>query len=87
VLGEAGLAARDARPRPRQTEARRRHRAGGHPGSEQGSRRHGPPPIARPGPAASGQDAAARMALAQPAIAAHDADLHCRITGTGVVRV
>jgi hypothetical protein len=36
VLGEAGLAARDARPRPRQPEARRRHRAGGQPGGRTG---------------------------------------------------
>ena len=42
MLGEAGLAAHDARPKPRQTEARRRHRAGGHPGSGHGSLRHGP---------------------------------------------
>ncbi len=33
MLGEAGLAAHDARPRPRQTEARRRHPVGGRPGS------------------------------------------------------
>jgi hypothetical protein len=42
VLGEAGLAAHDARPRPRQTEARRRHPVSGRPGARQGSRRHGP---------------------------------------------
>ena len=54
MLGEAGLAAHDARPRPRQTEARRRHPAGGHPGSGHGSRRHGPHPDARPRRAASG---------------------------------
>jgi hypothetical protein len=42
VLGEAGLAAHDARPRPRQTEAKRRHPAGGRPGSGHGSPCHGP---------------------------------------------
>ena len=57
MLGEAGLAAHDARPRPRQTEARRRHPVGGHPGSGQGSRRHGPHPDR--GRAELHQDAAA----------------------------
>jgi hypothetical protein len=70
VLGEAGLAARDARPRPRQTEARRRHRAGGQPGAGQGERRPWPTPQSR-GRAGPRQDAldVAGMVLAQPPLA------------------
>ena len=90
MLGEAGLAAHDARPRPRQTEARRRHPAGGHPGAGQGSRRHGPHPDreAVPGRVRMRLAHAARMALAQPAYGAHDPrwPAHCRITGCQVVR-
>jgi hypothetical protein len=90
VLGEAGLAARDARPRPRQPEARRRHPAGGHPGSGQGSRRHGPHP--ERDRAVPRQDAAAHaagMALAQAAFGAHDPrwPAHCRITACQAVRM
>ena len=74
MLGEAGLAAHDARPRPRQTEARRRHPAGGHPGAGQGSLRHGPHPDreAVPGRVRMRLAHAARMVLMQSAIGAHD---------------
>jgi hypothetical protein len=66
VLGEAGLAAHDARPRPRQTEARRRHPAGGHPGARQGSLRH-------PSETAPGRVRMRLHALhMQSAIGAHD---------------
>ena len=47
MLGEAGLAAHDARPRPRQTEARRRHPAGGHPGGRTGEPAPWPTPRSR----------------------------------------
>jgi hypothetical protein len=89
VLGEAGLAAHDARPRPRQTEARRRHPAGGHPGARQGSLRHGPHPERdRAGPRQDARARTATMALMQSAIGAHDPRWaeHCRITGCQVVR-
>jgi hypothetical protein len=89
VLGEAGLAARDARPRPRQTEARRRHRAGGHPGARQGSLRLGPHPERdRAGPRQDAPARAAMMVLMQSAIGAHDPRWaeHCRITECQVVR-
>ena len=73
MVGEAGLAARDARPRPRQTEARRRHRAGGHPGSGHGSRCHGPHPERdRAGPRQDAPARTATMALMQSASGAHD---------------
>jgi hypothetical protein len=87
VLDEAGLATRDARPRPRQTEARRRHRAGGHPGTRRGSRRHGPhlDREAVPCRVRMRLAHADRMALAQPAIDPHW-PAHCRITGCQVVR-
>ena len=89
MLGEAGLAAHDARPRPRQTEARRRHPAGGHLGAGQGAgatahtRRE-----TRPGRVRMRLARTARMALAQPAIGAHDPrwPAHCRIMGCQVVR-
>ncbi len=74
MLGEAGLAARDARPRPRQTEARRRHPVGGHPRAREGSRRHGPHPDRKavPGRIRMRLAHAARMAFAKPAIDAHN---------------
>ena len=89
MLGEAGLAAHDARPRPRQTEARRRHPAGGHPGARQGSLRHGPHlERDRAGPRQDAPARTATMVLMQSAIGAHDPRWaeHCRITGCQVVR-
>ena len=90
MLGEAGLAAHDARPRPRQTEARRRRPVGGHPGSGHGSRRHGPHPDREAVPCRVRMwlAHAAGMALVQPSYGAGDPRWaeHCRFTACQVVR-
>jgi hypothetical protein len=84
VLGEAGLAARDARPRPRQTEARRRHPAGGYPDRAcEPAPWPIPPSPGRAVPRSRCGWHTARTALAQRAYVAQDPrrPAPCRING------
>ena len=89
MLGEAGLAAHDARPRPRQTEARRRHRQADARGQGMGACATAHTSSeAVPGHVRMRLARTARMTLAQRAYVAHDPrrPAPCRITGCQVVR-